>query len=134
MSLFAVFKKKNNNTYNSKHISYNFQIKYSTSSPTKLYEITGEESKFIIMLLSKAENIGLSPKKFRFIRMSNGIISVDYDYFQNGGFVGKVKLQGRKTYILYMKNLYDSATVDGDIDECLKGIDYWLAYIKKYFK
>ena len=132
MGLFAIFKKKNKNIPNCEQVAYNYQIKYNTSSPTKLYEISSDEEKFINELLYKSENVGLSPMKFSFTRLANGTINVDYDYLHNGGFVGKVKLQGRKTYIVYLKNLYDSVTENGDIDECLKAIDNWLVYIKKY--
>ena len=134
MGLFAALKKNTKVTSNCEQVTYNYQIKYNTSSPSKLYEISCDEKKFINELLSKAESIGLSSAKFRFIRMSDGTINVDYDYYHNGGFIGKVKLQGRKTYILYMMNLYDSVTVNGDIEECLKVIDNWLAYTQKHLK
>ena len=134
MGLFLAFKKKNKDITDCEKVTYTYQIKYNTSSPTKLYEVSSDEEKFIHELFSKGEKVGLSPAKFRFTRMSNGTINVDYDYFHNGGCVGKVKLRGRKTYILYMKNLYDSDTVYGDVDECIKVIDNWLAYIKKYLK
>ena len=134
MGLFSAFKKKNKDTRNCGKVAYTYRIKYNASSPSKLYEISSAEEKFIHELFSKSEDIGLSPVKFSFTRMSNGTISVDYDYSHNGGFIGKVKLQGRKTYIMYMQNLYDSDTVYGDVDECIKVIDNWLAYIKKYLK
>ena len=92
MGLFSAFKKKNKDTPSCGKMAYTYRIKCNTSSPSKLYEISSDEEKFIHELFSKSEKIGLSPAKFSFTRMSNGTISVDYDYSHSGGFVGKVKL------------------------------------------
>lgn len=134
MIIFDAFRKKDKTALTWDQVPYEYQIKCNMISPTKLYDISSDEDKFVKELLLKSKNVGLSPEKFSFTRLSNGTINVDYDYLNNGGFVGKVKLQGRKTYIMYMKNLYDTVTVNGNADECLKTIDNWITYIKKYFK
>ena len=130
--MFTFFKKNKNLEH--EQATYTYEIRYNVNPPTKTYEISTDEKRFINQLFSKSMDAGFYPNKYRFTRMSNGTISVDYDYLNKGGFVGKVKLQGKKKYILFMENLQDSATIEGELNECLVGIDSWLLYMKKYFK
>ena len=130
MALFGLFRKKNERRIAKKE--YNYTIKYKTNPPSKVYEVTDEEKAFIEELFAKSEENNLDPQKYTFTRLANGTINVDYDYYHNGGFVGKVKLQGNKQFIMYMENLYESMTVDGGIKECVAQIEFWFVYIKKY--
>ena len=139
MEIFSFLcKKKHIDTTTNKMLKKNtgreFKIKYNVSPSTKAYEVSDDENQFIEALFSKSETCNLQPNKFTFTRLSNGTINVDYDYYGKGGFVGKVKLQGRKKFVMYMKNLYDPVTVDGELAECINSIDFWIKYINKYLK
>ena len=131
MSIFNFLKKKKSNL---KEIEYDYKIKYNVNPPKKIYEITGEEKQFLNELFIKSNENNVNPNKFTFTRLSNGTINVDYDYFGKGGYVGKIKLQGKKKFISYMKNVYDSETVEGELYECINSIGLWISYINKYFK
>lgn len=136
MSILNFFKKKKQLDSNAenKKIVYNYTIKYNVSPPTKVYDISVEEKQFIEELFARSSLNNLKPSKFSFTRLSNGTINVEYDFLNKGGFVGKVKLQGKKKFITYMKNMYDSETIDGELSECINVIELWIKYINKYFK
>jgi len=140
MSIFDWLKKKkqiDSNMENGtmeKEIVYDYKIKYNTNPPTKIYQISYDEKQFIEELFVKSNVNNIQPNKFTFTRLSNGTINVDYDYFNKGGFVGKVKLQGKRRFVTYMKNIYDSGTVEGELSECINVIELWIKYINKYFK
>ena len=132
MGLFGFFRKKDDKK--TVESEYNFTIKYNVNPPSKVYEITDEEKMFIKELFTKSKSNNFEPYKFSFTRLSNGTINVDYDYHHKGGFVGKVKLQGKKKFLMYMKNLNNSVTINGELNECMAGIDCWILYIQKYLK
>ena len=139
MGIFDFLRKKKHidtttNKVLQKSTGREFKIKYNVNPPTKTYEVNDDEKQFIEALFSKSEACNLQPNKFAFTRLSNGTINVDYDYYGKGGFVGKVKLQGKKKFVTYMKNLYDSVTVEGELAECINTIDFWIKYINKYLK
>ena len=122
------------NVLKHEEIVYNYKIKYNVNPPTKIYEESQDEKQFIENLFEKSSSNNLQPIKYSFTRLSNGTINVDYDYSNKVGFVGKIKLQGRKKYIMYMKNMYDSETIEGELTELINAIELWINYINKYFK
>ena len=140
MGVFDFFRKKKNVTNNvenvAKHeeIVYNHKIKYNVNPPTKIYEESEEEKQFVENLFIKSSANNLQPNKYSFTRLSNGTINVDYDYSNKGGFVGKVKIQGRKKFIMYMKNMYDSETIEGELTKLINAIELWINYINRYLK
>jgi len=104
-----------------------YTIPYNVNPPQKTYETTIEEEQFIDNLLAKSTQLKGS---YSFARLSDGTINVSYNSYP----VGKVKLRGKKTRLMYMKNLFDSVTVDGDFATLVDSIDFWISYIKKYLK
>ena len=96
---------------------------YSISSSTsKQFSLLPEEQEFLDNLTS---NTSIIPGLFSFERKSDGTITVNY----SSCFVGKIKLQGRKHWMLIMKNLYDSYTIESGF---IEGIEKWIAYIHEY--
>ncbi|WFD12249.1 hypothetical protein [Tepidibacter hydrothermalis] len=93
----------------------------------KEYEIIEEEAMFFDALLDKSEKEKLK-NLFQYRRTSNGTFNIIYSTYP----VGKIKLQGRKHWMMIMKNLYDSKTIEGTIDDYISEIDYIIVYIKKY--
>ena len=136
MSILNFFKKKKqlDSNIENKKIVHNYTIKYNVNPPTKVYDISAEEKQFIEELFARSSFNNMQPSKFAFTRLSNGTINVEYDYSNKGGFVGKVKLRGKKRFITYMKNMYDSETIEGELTECIDVIEQWIKYINKYFK
>lgn len=105
----------------------NYYIPSLCSSPKKVYEVTAEETRFLDALMSKSEH--LITERYRFERLSNGTINVWYRRY----FVGKVKLQGRRTFFMYMKNIYDSVTIeDATLNDYINSLDLWIKYINRY--
>ena len=93
---------------------------------SKKYEVTADETKFLDALMRKSEHL---PGRFKFVRLSDGTINVSYGTYP----VGKVKLQGKRTYLMYLKNIYDTVTLEDKVLwEYIDGIDFWLKYIKRY--
>ena len=137
--MFGLFKKKWKTISNgvasqrNENPKRDYRIKYNTNPPSKIYELTNEERKFLDALYDKSIAVSIDPSKYTFTRLSNGTINVDYDFYHNGGFVGKVKLQGKKKYITYMKNLYDVGDISGELEDCISGINYWIGYILNTF-
>lgn len=135
MGLFDLLFNRNKNTKkhprNNPNQYINYQPKYyihpNSSNPKKEYELLYEEEFFFDTLLEKSTHL---KGEYSLSRLSNGTINVSY----NGHPIGKIKLQGRKKLMMYMKNLYDSETIEGDLNDFIKPIDNWISYIKKYLK
>ena len=105
-----------------------YDIQYSTIPPSKLYEVTADETMFLDTLMNKSEHL---TGRYSFERLANGTLNVMYNRY----FVGKVKLQGRRTFIMYMKNIYDSVTIeDATLNDYINSIDLWIKYINRYLK
>jgi len=107
-------------------IKKEYIVDYNVDQPTKIYEINDDEKAFIDAL----EDVGQKlPGKlgFKYVRMSDGTLNISYGSFP----VGKVKLQGRKHTMMYMKTLYDTVTIEGEVSDFIANIDKWVSYIKK---
>lgn len=91
----------------------------------KTYQTNEAEKKFFEAFFSL-----LTPKQQQSVRtrrMSNGALEVTYDH---GGYVGKVKLQGRNHWIQVMKNMFDPDTIEGEVDDLIKELPRWVKTMK----
>jgi hypothetical protein len=108
-------------------VKMTLEIKQNSSNPSKIYKILEDEELFLASLIEQSNKKGLKPT-FNFTRLLNGTINVDFKSY----FVGKIKLQGRTTSMLVMKNIYDSMIIKGSLADYIEGIDTWIRYIKKH--
>ncbi|KUO64776.1 MAG: hypothetical protein APF84_02780 [Gracilibacter sp. BRH_c7a] len=104
-----------------------FKIAQNSTNPRKTYEVIEDEIMFFNALKMKIEESGLKAV-FKFTRLSDGTINVDYASYP----IGKIKLQGRTKWMMIMKNLYDSQNIKGELHDYIEGINKWIQYIKKY--
>lgn len=103
-----------------------YDIPSLCSAPKKVYEVTAEETMFLDALMSKSEHL---TGRYSFERLANGTLNVMYNRY----FVGKVKLQGRRTFFMYNKNIYDSVTIeDATLNDYINSIDLWIKYINRH--
>lgn len=94
---------------------------------SKYCGVSEEEEKFIHELLLRL-SINKETKDIRLYRMSNKAISVNYNMYP----LGKIRLQGRKTWMQILIDLYDHETINGTLHDYLNGIDRWILYIKNH--
>lgn len=90
-------------------------------------DLSDDEEIFIKNLIYKFK---LNKKKYylNLERQSNKAISVYY----KGYPVGKIKLQGRKTWMQTFLNLYDVKILENEeLDTYIENIDLWIEYINK---
>ena len=90
----------------------------------KEYQTNEDERKFFTAFYSL-----LTPKQQQSIqlyRMSNGA----YEVTCHKGYIGKVKLQGRKHWIQVMKNTYDADVIEGCVDDLIKELPRWVKTMK----
>lgn len=103
---------------------YDFVTRHIVDS--KYCSISNDEEVFIQALLIKLHQNNL--KSVSLQRMSTKAISVDY----NGYPIGKVKLQGKKTWMQILTGLYDHKNLENaSLKEYIDSIDLWITYIKK---
>lgn len=90
-------------------------------------DLSDDEEIFIKNLIYKFK---LNKKKYylNLERQSNKAISVYY----RGYPIGKIKLQGRKTWMQIFLNLYDVKILENEeLDTYIENIDLWIEYINK---
>lgn len=78
-----------------------------------------------MILKSKSRNL-----KYYFVleRKSDKAIAVFYKRI----YVGRIKLQGRKTWMQILPNLYDVRKLENEeLDTYIENIDLWIDYINK---
>ena len=96
-------------------------ISYSTQSSRK-WTLTPEEEAF---LNAVEEAVRQKRKKAVLLvtRMANGVLSVS----TANAYLGKIKLQGKSTWMQYMVGLYNSKDVENaTLDEYMQYIRYWV--------
>lgn len=103
-------------------IKMEYQIRNNTKFATNLDEI-----KFFYILKLKTEKAKLNTN-YELERLSDGTINVwNYKHY----FIGKVRLQYKKHFLIYTIDLDSlSNRIDGELEELIEGIDYWLEYYK----
>ena len=104
-----------------------YNIRYGSSSPSKIYDVNDLEELFFEKLFSKTQEVNLN-NNFSMIRMSNGTLAVEYAGYP----IGKVRLQGKKHTMQILKSIYKYYSVEGNIQDFLPKIDEWIQYIRKY--
>lgn len=102
-----------------------YYIRSNVNNPSRKYELLHEEEIFIDALLEKSMHL---KGEYDLVRLSDGTISVSFNSYP----IGKIKLQGRKKRMMYMENLYDSVSIDGELKDFIYTIDKWIKYIEKY--
>ncbi|MBD8037084.1 hypothetical protein H9635_10035 [Solibacillus sp. A46] len=94
---------------------------------SKYCEIDLNEEDFIKHLLYKLNQNNLN-KLVKLNRMSNKTISFSYNSYP----VGKIKLQGRKTWMQILTSPYDQERIeDASNHEYIEAIESWIDFIKK---
>lgn len=94
---------------------------------SKYGRITEEEEEFIVVLMQKLEQ-SKEKKLLKLHRLSDKTINVSYDSYP----IGKIKLQGQKTSMQILLDLYDHKVIrDCPKVEYNDSIDLWIKYIKK---
>lgn len=117
---------------NNLHENYDFIIKhirYSTSSPSRIYEINEPEKLFISALASMLmhENI---KNKINLIRLANGTFNVNYGSHP----IGKIKLTGHGTYMQIIRANSCLEYENLGLEDYIGHISKWLSYIKRLSK
>lgn len=60
-------------------------------------------------------------------RMANGAISVS----TSSAYIGKIRLQGRKTWMQYMTSLYNAEVAENlPLEEYIQLLKYWVRTVK----
>lgn len=105
----------------------NYDIVTRNIIDSKYCSISSEEEIFIKELLLKLHQNNL--KSVYLQRMSTKAISIEY----NGYPIGKVKLQGKRTWMQILTNLYENHCLENaSLKEYTDSIDLWITYIKKF--
>lgn len=101
-------------------------MEYSTVSSEK-YAITPDEERFFWAFEDALMEQGLSTY-MSLTRMANGAISVRAGQV----YIGKIKLQGRKTWMQYMTGLYSAGDAENrPLEEYIKLLKYWVRTVKR---
>lgn len=101
-------------------------MKYSTASSEK-YSITPDEERFFWAFEDALMEQGLSTY-MSLTRMANGAISVS----TSSAYIGKIRLQGRKTWMQYMTGLYDAEVEENlPLEEYIQRLQYWVQTVKR---
>lgn len=105
-----------------------YELTISRLNESKYGPLIESEYRFIKLLFTTFEQQGLDGF-IKLTRMSTKVL----DFYYDGYPVGKVKLNGRKTWFFAMSNLYDQHRVENpqreDYEEL---INLWVLYIKKH--
>ena len=88
----------------------------------KEYTSTPDEMAFFAALDAALKAAKKSPS-YEVTRMANGALSVR----SRRAYLGKVKLQGRKTWMQYMTGTYTSQTAEDEpLEEYIRLLKYWV--------
>lgn len=96
-------------------------IQYSTNTARK-YSVTPEETTFFEALDAALRAAGKSTY-YKAVRMADGVLSVS----SSRAYLGKIKLQGRKTRMQYEKRGGNfTALEDGTLEQYIGLLSYWV--------
>lgn len=129
--MFGLFKRKKpkENTNKSKWEDEILEHLISSLASYQKYPVTEDEKLFLSVLSRKF----VEANELKFIKVHRmSTKAIDFNY--NGFPIGKVKLQGRKTWMQIIEDLYEVKTLEGSTDAYLDGIDLWIEYIKEYLQ
>lgn len=90
----------------------------------KKYQLTLEEKRFLFRLTSGLRE-ARKDTKLQVRRMADGTLSVS----SHRAYLGKIKLQGKKTWMQYPVNLYDVREAeDKTLEEYSQLLKYWVKF------
>ena len=95
-------------------------ISYNTATARK-YELTEDEMAFLDALEEKLRAAKKSTY-CRITRMANGALSVN----SSRAYLGKIKLQGRKTWMQYMVRNDAESVEDAPLEEYIRHLNFWV--------
>ncbi|MGB8451151.1 MAG: hypothetical protein WCD89_02360 [Anaerocolumna sp.] len=108
---------------------YNFIVKnlrYTTTPPSRIYEITESEKTFLMITILKFINAGLE-NKINLIRMADGTLNINYSSYP----IGCIRLIKKKTYMQILTSLYGHYSIEYcKLEEYINKIDEWITYTK----
>lgn len=91
------------------------------------FNTSDEEDLFFRNLVKATIDAKLNPDNFYFEPMSNKSFSIHYLSYP----VGKIKLQGKKTWMQILKGLYGVKVVEEpSVGDYINHISEWISYIK----
>ena len=95
-------------------------IRYTTES-SRRWSVTPDEEAFLTAL-EAALRQGHKSAALTVSRMANGALSVN----SPRAYMGKIKLQGRKTWMQYMVRNDAKSIEDAPLEEYIRSINFWV--------
>lgn len=97
-----------------------YDIIYSGET-SKKYQLTLEEKRFLFRLVSGLREAH-KDTQLRIYRMANGALSV----YSSRAYLGKIKLQGRKTWMQYSTAATTKDVEDKTLEEYSQLLKHWV--------
>lgn len=95
-------------------------IRYTTES-SRRWSITPDEEAFLAAL-EVALRRGRKSTDLTISRMANGVLSVN----SSRAYLGKIKLQGRRTWMQYMTRNDAESIEDAPLEEYIQHLSFWV--------
>lgn len=95
-------------------------IRYTTES-SRRWSITPDEEAFLAAL-EVALRRGRKSTDLTINRMANGVLSVN----SSRAYLGKIKLQGRRTWMQYMTRNDAESIEDAPLEEYIHHLSFWV--------
>lgn len=95
-------------------------IRYTTES-SRRWSITPDEEAFLAAL-EVALRRGRKSTDLTISRMANGVLSVN----SSRAYLGKIKLQGRRTWMQYMTRNDAESIEDAPLEEYIHYLSFWV--------
>lgn len=95
-------------------------IRYTTES-SRRWSITPDEEAFLAAL-EVALRRGRKSTDLTISRMANGVLSVN----SSRAYLGKIKLQGRRTWMQYMTRNDVESIEDAPLEEYIHHLSFWV--------
>lgn len=95
-------------------------IRYTTES-SRRWSITPDEEAFLAAL-EVAFRRGRKSTDLTISRMANGVLSVN----SSRAYLGKIKLQGRRTWMQYMTRNDAESIEDAPLEEYIHHLSFWV--------
>lgn len=95
-------------------------IRYTTES-SRRWSVTADEEAFLAAL-EVALRRGRKSTDLTISRMANGVLSVN----SSRAYLGKIKLQGRRTWMQYMTRNDAESIEDAPLEEYIHHLSFWV--------
>lgn len=95
-------------------------IRYTTES-SRRWSVTPDEEAFLAAL-EVALRQGRKSTDLTISRMANGVLSVN----SSRAYLGKIKLQGRRTWMQYMTRNDAESIEDAPLEEYIHHLSFWV--------